>query len=89
MSTGIGYSSNSFIGLKRQGLGRGCGSRGTTAIAWALGWFVAGVGLKPGEQITYHLPLEMFDDVQVPELEKAPSYDGHTAADVLERLKRL
>lgn len=53
------------------------------------GDFVCGIGFLLGSQITYHLPLEMFDDVRVPELEKAPAYDGHTAADVLERLKRL
>ncbi len=51
--------------------------------------FVCGIGLEKGKQITYHLPLEMWDEVKVMELRKAPEYDGHTAADVLERLKRL
>ncbi len=53
------------------------------------GMFVCGIGTEPGKQITYHLPLDMFDDLKVWELIKAPEYDGHTAADVLERLKRL
>lgn len=51
--------------------------------------FVCGIGYKSGEQITYHLPLKMWDEVKVPELVKAPEWDGHTAADVLTRLKPL
>lgn len=50
------------------------------------GYFIVGIDLPAGP-ITYHYPLkdwDRFDAVQV--LERAPAYDGHTDADVLERL---
>ena len=53
------------------------------------GWFIAGVGKSPGNQITYHLPDAKWDDCNVPELVKAPKWDGHTSKDVLRRLKAL
>lgn len=28
------------------------------------GWFVMGIGVKPGEQITYHLPMSRWDDTE-------------------------
>ena len=48
-------------------------------------WFIAGMDLPSG-QITYHLPLWMWDAVKVKELDKAPPYDGHTSVNVLTRL---
>jgi hypothetical protein len=52
------------------------------------GWFVAGIGLARGSQITYHLPEANWSDMEFAEtLERAPEFDGHTSADVLERLK--
>lgn len=51
--------------------------------------FIAGITMQNGEQITYHLPLEKWDAFNVPELEHAPKWDGHTPADVLERLAKL
>lgn len=54
------------------------------------GWFIMGIGDRPGEQITYHLPLSMWDDtVFALTMPRAPVFDGHTSADVLERLKRV
>jgi len=51
-------------------------------------WFILGIGMEKGEQITYHLPIERWDDCEFAEtLEKAPEWDGHTSNDVLERLK--
>lgn len=54
-------------------------------------WFILGIGKEKGEQITYHIPSRFWNEVcefaQV--LEKAPKYDGHTASDVLERLKDI
>jgi len=52
------------------------------------GWFVLGVGEAPGEQITYHLPLSRWDEADFPEC-VPPPFDGHSSADVLERLKRI
>lgn len=55
------------------------------------GWFLMGIGDKKGEQITYHLPIEKFDEccVIAQVIEQAPDFDGHTSADVLERLAKL
>lgn len=56
------------------------------------GWFIAGIGVEKGEQITYHLPISMWNDNQLMYTEilsNAPEFDGHTSADVLERIKNL
>lgn len=54
------------------------------------GWFVLGIYYEKGNQITYHLPMSKWDETFFAEiLDKAPEYDGHTSADVLERLKTL
>jgi hypothetical protein len=50
------------------------------------GWFIAGMRKKPGDQISYHLPASYWDKLGVPELEKAPEWDGHTSSDVVQRL---
>ncbi len=52
--------------------------------------FLLGVGKNKGEQITYHLPLSKWEEVNFAEtLEKAPEFDGHTSNDNIERLKRI
>lgn len=54
------------------------------------GWFILGIGKEIGKQITYHLPNDRWDEVSFAKtLEKAPEFDGHTSADVLERIKKL
>jgi len=54
------------------------------------GWFVLGIGQEQGTQITYHLPMNKWDECYfAAELEKAPPFDGHSSQDVLERLKQL
>lgn len=59
-------------------------------LAFGGGWFVLGIHKEPGKQITYHLPMRYWDQCDFAEvLDKAPEFDGHTAADVLERLKLL
>jgi hypothetical protein len=50
------------------------------------GWFVAGIELPQG-QVTYHIPDKFWDLCQAVERERAPQWDGHTSADVLERLR--
>lgn len=57
--------------------------------AWD-GWFIMGVCHKPGSQITYHLPESYWDETHFAlEIHNAPDWDGHTPADVLDRLKKL
>lgn len=57
--------------------------------AWQ-GWFILGINKEEGQQITYHLPLEYWDDTEFAEnLPAAPKWDGHTPADVITRLKTL
>lgn len=54
------------------------------------GWFLLGIFSKPGFQITYHLPNKYWDDCDFAKVvDKAPEFDGHTSADVLERIKNL
>jgi hypothetical protein len=53
------------------------------------GWFVAGMHLPNGD-ISYHLPEDRWTDLDnrlIPTSWEAPSFDGHTANDVIERLK--
>lgn len=53
-------------------------------------WFVLGIGKNEGEQITYHLPIRLWDFTKFAEtLVFAPKFDGHTSADVLNRLQNL
>lgn len=51
------------------------------------GWFIAGLINPENKQITYHLPIRLWDSFHVYEFSIAPKWDGHTSADVLERLK--
>jgi hypothetical protein len=54
------------------------------------GWFLLGMFHLPGTQITYHLPNPLWDDCSFAEtLDRAPEFDGHTAADVLARVRDL
>lgn len=54
------------------------------------GWFLLGIGTEKGKQITYHLPISYWDKCAFAAIySQAPEYDGHTSADVLQRLKNL
>jgi len=54
------------------------------------GWFIMGINNEKGKQITYHLPLDRWEETDfAPTLEKAPGFDGHSPEDVLKRLKEL
>ncbi len=50
------------------------------------GWFLAGINLDSGT-VSYHLPNSMWELFIGKEMEKAPKWDGHTAADVVKRLE--
>lgn len=51
------------------------------------GWFLAGMHLPQGD-ISYHLPDSwMILMPDLPYLEKAPEFDGHTSEDVVSRLR--
>jgi hypothetical protein len=55
-------------------------------------WFILGIGITKGHQITYHLPVDPYLNrvsAMFEELPQAPEYDGHTSDDVIERLKKL
>lgn len=53
-------------------------------------WFILGINREPGQQITYHIPAQRWDETDFAEtLGRAPKWDGHTSAHVLERLKNL
>lgn len=57
-------------------------------LAFGGKWFVLGMYTEKGKQITYHLPIARWEECNFADiLEKSPEFDGHTSADVLERLK--
>ncbi|MDI9412745.1 MAG: hypothetical protein QM401_04110 [Bacillota bacterium] len=45
------------------------------------GYFIVGVSTAEGS-FTYHYHLDHWGQFNVPELERAPEWDGHTAADI-------
>lgn len=53
--------------------------------------YVLGIGTENGKQITYHIPIERWQetDVFAETLERAPEWDGHTSDDVIARLLAL
>ena len=54
------------------------------------GWFVAGMHLNTGD-ISYHLPLKVWsllDGKAIQTFELSPKWDGHTAQDTIERVKK-
>ncbi len=54
------------------------------------GWFVLGILPENGKQITYHLPIDRWDETNFARtLEQSPPFDRHTPADVLDRIKEL
>lgn len=54
------------------------------------GYFIMGINHREGDQITYHLPLSMWDECHFAiTLPQAPKWDGHSSDDVLKRLKEL
>jgi hypothetical protein len=53
-------------------------------------WFIVGAELPRGESVTYHLPAELYPVAQATgatELAKGRLWDGHTASDVVVRLR--
>lgn len=53
------------------------------------GWFISGLRMKQGQQMTYHLPMSEWASTPGIELDRAPEWDGHTSDDVITRLKTL
>jgi hypothetical protein len=53
------------------------------------GWFILGIGTDAGDQITYHLSNDYWDMTNfADDRDKAPTYDGHTPDDVLDRIMK-
>lgn len=54
------------------------------------GWFVLGYRTAKGMQITYHLPMDRWSQCTFAQSrDRAPKWDGHSAADVLGRIRLL
>lgn len=51
------------------------------------GYFIVMAELPTG-QISYHYPDTDWDLFDIPELDRALSWDGHTSADVVDRIER-
>lgn len=53
-------------------------------------WFILGLHVEKGEQITYHIPMKRWEETTFANtLKIAPIFDGHTSNDVLKRIKLL
>lgn len=52
------------------------------------GWFIAGMETELG-QISYRLPMEYWDLLNVKEIESNSKFDGHTSWDTIHRLHTL
>jgi hypothetical protein len=55
-------------------------------------WMLLGMSIPDIGQVTYHIPekyREMCRELGIPSLNIAPPFDGHSAKDVLKRLKRF
>jgi hypothetical protein len=78
-----------FIALIRENPGRAFRSKMHEDGSMFPGWFIAGIDLPKTGMITYHLPIEHWSllDGILGEAKKAPTWDGHTSADVVTRLK--
>src|SRR5678815_2430130 len=46
-------------------------------------------GFRKSHQISYHLPIRLWDDINVMKMDRAPVWDEHTPQDVVERLFKL
>ena len=57
-------------------------------LCFGGGWFVVSAQLPTG-QITNHYEAKNWDLFKIPEVEKAPEWDGHTPQDVIERLRKF
>lgn len=57
-------------------------------LCFGGGWFIV-VTDTPEGQISNHYEAKHWDLFQVPEVETPPEFDGHTAADVLTRLRAI
>ena len=77
-----------FIALMRSNPGLSWRANNHSDGTMFSDWFVAGMDLPTGA-ITYHLPLwmwKMLDGCGMVTVNKAPEWDGHTPADVINRL---
>ena len=53
------------------------------------GYFIVMAVFHNIGQISYHYLLKHWDKFRIPEVERAPKYDGHSSVDVLERLEKI
>lgn len=54
------------------------------------GWFILGYRAQFGKQISYHLPMDRWNETEFATTQElAPEWDNHTPSDVIERLKNL
>lgn len=55
-------------------------------LCFGGGWFVVSVQLPTG-QVTNHYELKDWDKFRIPEVDKAPEWDGHTPQEAVERME--
>lgn len=52
------------------------------------GYFIVFIETQNGI-VSYHYSIKHWDEFKIPEVGKAPKYDGHTSQDVIDRLLKL
>lgn len=58
-------------------------------VVWE-GWFIMGIDTAAGQQISYHLPMNRWDEAGfATTLPCSPIWDGHQSKEVLARLRQL
>ena len=59
------------------------------SLCFGGGWFVVVIKLMTGKQISNHYPIADWDLFHIPERHSAINFDGHTSADVIERMREF
>lgn len=52
------------------------------------GYFIV-MAITPHGQISYHYKLKHWDKFRIPEVERTPTYDGHSSEDAIARLMAI
>lgn len=59
------------------------------SLCFGGGWFVVVIKLMTGKEIRNHYPIANWDLFHIPERHSAINFDGHTSADVVERIREF
>ena len=58
-------------------------------LCFGGGWFIVVIKLMTGKRISNHYPIANWDLFHIPERHSVVDFDGHTSADVVERMREF